>query len=83
MDENEKYVRERWELVHRCDGSYRHYVRGTVLVQDTHGHWLDFESWDFAYAFTIERERQIAEREQDCCILNRIGNECQRSQFLH
>jgi len=57
----EQYVSDRWKLVHQCDGSYRHYLRGTILLQEVHGQWLDFDSWQAAYAFTLEREKQIAE----------------------
>jgi hypothetical protein len=65
MDTNEKYIRDRWELVHCCDGSYLGYARGTVLLQDSHRHWIDFDSWSAAKAFTVEREGQIAEIEEE------------------
>jgi hypothetical protein len=57
----EREVREVWELVHCCDGSYRGYPRGTVLLQDVNGHWFDFETWQAALDFTNQRKREIAE----------------------
>lgn len=60
-----EYVEARWELVVCCDGSYRGYRRGTILLQDVIDHWLDFHSWHAAYLFTLDRERQIAEVEEE------------------
>jgi hypothetical protein len=57
--EKRAYVEERWELVHHCDGSYRDFARGTVLIQDRHNHWLDFPDYSAAYDFTLQREEEI------------------------
>ena len=65
MDDNEKYVRDHWDLVHRCDGSYRSYPRGTVLVQDVNGHWSDFDSWENAAQFTRDRLEEIRQVEDE------------------
>ena len=65
----EQEVRAAWELVHKCDGSYRNYKRGTILVQDRHGHWIDFGSWDSALAFTREHDHKIEEVEEEVEII--------------
>ena len=48
-----------WRLTHQCDGSYRDYPRGTILIQQAPGKWLDFPSWSVAAAFTHGQLRQI------------------------
>lgn len=63
--DDEAYVRQRWEHVHKCDGSYRDYPRGTFLLQEVRGEWRDFPTLSAAKAFTVERERQIAFREAE------------------
>jgi len=65
---DEKEVRDSWELVHRCDGSYRDYPEGTILVLYATGKWWDFPSWSAAAAFTRERKEQIrlVKREIEC-----------------
>ena len=65
MDANEEMVRAAWELTHRCDGSYRGYPRGVVLLQDKHGHWLDFTSWAAAAEFTRERQEEIRQLREE------------------
>ena len=64
MTDNERYVRDAWELVAHCDGSYRDYPRGTIIVQDVNNHWFDFPSWEAARTFTeahAEKIRQVRE----------------------
>lgn len=56
---DERFVRETWVLVAHCDGSYRDYPRGTVLLQDVNNHWFDFKTWSAAAEFTRERLEQI------------------------
>ena len=65
----EEKVRAAFELVHRCDGSYRGYPRNTVLIQVVHGHWLDFRSWSAAAAFTDARLAEIAEISEEISLL--------------
>jgi hypothetical protein len=65
VDANEQFVREKWNLVHCCDGSYRNYRRGTILIQDTPGHWLDFQGWIPAAEFTRQREEDIRQVEEE------------------
>ena len=69
-DDNERYVRDRWNLVHRCDGSYRGYLGGVVLIQDTHG-LLHFETWAAARAFTEARLEQIRQVEEEIAYVRR------------
>jgi len=60
MDEHEKYVRERWQYVseEKC----------AVVIHElpSYGHGFRFtglkDRWVRARAFTVERERQIAEQ---------------------
>ena len=63
--ENMVFVREHWDLVHHCDGSYRAYPRGTVLIQMVHGEWLDFASWAAAAEFTEQRLEEIRQVEEE------------------
>jgi hypothetical protein len=65
MTDEQKYVTQRWELVHLCDGSYPGYPRGTVLLQDAHGHWLDFPTFAAAKAFTEQRKQDIEDVEDE------------------
>ena len=73
MSTAEQKVRAVWELVHRCDGSYRGYPRDVVLVQDRNGHWLDFPSWDAALAFTEERLEEIRQLREEIAYFNYDG----------
>ena len=60
MEANEEYVRQRWErewIV--CDGSYRHYAKGTVLLNWANHCFYEFADFQAAYDFTIAREEQI------------------------
>ena len=61
--EQEKVVREYWNLTAECDGSYRGYSRGTVLIQDVNHHWFDFPDWSAAYAYTLDHQQKRAELE--------------------
>jgi uncharacterized protein YukE len=54
-----EYVESRWGLTHHCDGSYRDYIRGTVLLQTKNRCWTAHESWATAYAYTKDREEEI------------------------
>ena len=63
MDEHEKYVRERWQYVseEKC----------AVVIHElpSYGHGFRFtglkDRWVRARAFTVERERQIAEVKEE------------------
>jgi len=66
---DEQFVREHWELVHRCDGSYRHYQKGAVLLQEERNHWSEFESWAAARAFTEARLEEIRQVEEEIILL--------------
>ena len=71
MTPDEKEVRDSGELVHRCDGSYRDYPEGTILIQQgVPGKWLDFPSCAAAAAFTRERKEQIRQVAEEICWLN-------------
>jgi hypothetical protein len=65
MDADEQYVRERWENVIVCDGSYRHYAKGTILLNWANHQFYDFKDFSAAKAFTVEHERKIAEVEEE------------------
>ena len=67
MSANEKLVRATWVLVAVCDGSYRGYPRGTVLVQDaiSIGHWFDFDSWSASAEYTTARREEIRQVEKE------------------
>jgi len=56
-----EYVVSRWALTHRCDGSYRGYARGAILIQEKHGEWTEFPNWSAAAEFTRQCERELAE----------------------
>ena len=61
MNADEEYVRARWERVIVCDGSYRHYAKGTILLNWANHQFYEFNDWSAARAFTEQREREIAE----------------------
>lgn len=71
MTKNERLVRETWERVHVCDGSYRSYDgsyrsydHGTVLINYANHCFYDFPDFDAAADFTrtrIEEVRQLKE----------------------
>ena len=67
--ENMVFVREHWDSVHHCDGSYRAYPRGTVLIQMVHGEWLDFASWAAAAEFTEQRLKDVRQVELEIALL--------------
>jgi len=72
MTPDEKEVRDSWEFVHRCDGSYRDYPKGTILIlQGVPGKWWDFPSCAAAAAFTRERKEQIRQVEEEIAYTER------------
>ena len=62
---DEEYVRARWERVIVCDGSYRHYAKGTILLNWSNHQFYEFKDFSAARAFTENREREIAEVEEE------------------
>ena len=62
---DEEYVRARWERVIVCDGSYRHYAKGTILLNWANHQFYEFNDWSAARAFTEQREREIAEVQEE------------------
>ena len=70
MSQEETYVQSKWKLTAYCDGSYRDYPRGTVLVQDVNHHWFDFDSWSAAAEFTRSREEEIRQAEEEIAYLH-------------
>jgi hypothetical protein len=74
MDANERYVRERWEHIKYADTALSvlagpHYViifseenRRQIFAPYRH---TEAEAWAAAKAFTVEREKQIAEVEEE------------------
>ena len=84
MGADEKFVREHWDLVHRCDGSYRGYPCNTVLVQDMNGHWFDFDSWSAAAEFTRNRLEEIRQVDEEIRLLkgyNKSNKSCSENSF--
>ena len=67
---DEEYVRARWERVIVCDGSYRHYAKGTILLNWANHQFYEFKDFSAARAFTEQREREIAEVQEEIAILN-------------
>lgn len=65
-----EYVERFWSRVIVCDGSYRNYDRGTVLINWANHRFYDFVDWDAAYVFTKERERKIAEIEEEIAVIS-------------
>lgn len=67
MTDDEKFVRESWERVLVCDGSYRHYVKGTILINWANHQFYEFGpgDWSAARAFTEERLEQIRQIEEE------------------
>lgn len=66
---DEEYVRARWERVIVCDGSYRHYAKGTILLNWANHQFYEFNDWSAARAFTEQREREIAEVEKEIVLI--------------
>jgi hypothetical protein len=56
---NEEYVRSVWDRVLVCDGSYRHYAKGTLLLNWANHCFYEFEDWSAAAEFTRELLEQI------------------------
>ena len=67
--EKEAYVRRVWENVIVCDGSYRSYARGTVLFNWANHKFYEFADWDAAYAFTLAREEEVRQVEEEVALL--------------
>lgn len=70
MADHEKYVRDRWDSA-ECLG-----LDGARFVSINRDLWMvpgnhrtDGPAWAAAYAFTIEREKQIAEVEEEIALL--------------
>ena len=72
---DEEYVRARWERVIVCDGSYRHYAKGTILLNWANHQFYEFNDWSAARDFTEQREREIAEVEEEIAWLS-DGMDC-------
>jgi len=70
MDDKQA-VKAKWILTHHCDGSYRDYPRGTVLIQDEDRHWLNFDSWAAAAEFTRNRLEEIRQVEEEISLVDR------------
>lgn len=66
---DEAYVRSRWADVVRCDGSYRHYAKGTVLFILAPHVFIESADWKAAADFTEQREREIAEIDEEIMLL--------------
>lgn len=62
---DEEFVKAHWVMTHICDGSYRHYQRGTILLQDVNHHFFDFPDWPAAAEFTRERLEEIRQLEAE------------------
>ena len=72
MNADEEYVRARWERVIVCDGSYRHYAKGTILLNWSNHQFYEFKDFSAARAFTKQREREIAEVEEEIALLKLV-----------
>lgn len=72
MNEDRELVERTWALTALCDGSYRFYPRGTVLIQDVHNQWLHFPDWAAARAFTEQRIREVREIEEEIAWVNGV-----------
>lgn len=73
---DEEFVRENWNLVHRCDGSYLCKPKGRILVQDGHGLWLEFKAWSAAAAFTRDRLEEIRQLEEEIALVSKDCDGC-------
>ena len=65
MTDDEKFLLRHWEFVYCCEGSYRSYPRGTILVQDVNLHWFNFDSWSAATEFTRARLELIKDKQEE------------------
>ena len=65
--DDEQVVKATWLVTHYCDGYYRDYPRGVVLIwsQDEDRHWLNFDSWAAAAEFTRNRLEEIRQVERE------------------
>ena len=62
----EEYVRSRWDFpIIVCDGSYRDFARGTVLINWANHRFYDFPGFDAAATFTAEREEAIRQKREE------------------
>lgn len=66
---DESQVRAFWKRVLVCDGSYRNYLRGTVLMQPQNNVFYDAVDFDAALAFTEQRKREIREKQEEINVL--------------
>ena len=72
MNADEEYVRARWKRVIVCDGSYRHYAKGTILLNWANHQFYEFNDCSAARAFTKQREREIAEVEEEIALVANV-----------
>lgn len=85
MSDDEKFVREHWDWVHCCDGSYQGYPRGTILTQSAPGGAKDrkeFSLWSAAAAFTRDRLERIREVEEEIMFTGAELVDCQGMKDL-
>ncbi len=66
---DEEYVKSKWEHVIVCDGSYRSYVKGAVLLNWANHCFYEFKDFAGAYTFTLEREQKIREVEEEIALI--------------
>ena len=72
---NEEYVRSKWERVLICDGSYRHYAKGTILINWKNNGFYDFPNFDDAAEFTRQREGYIRHVHEEIETLDDVQDE--------
>ena len=70
MSKDEEFVRSAWEHVIVCDGSYRHYAKGTVLLNWANHCFYEFNSFTAAAEFTRDHLEQVRCAEQNVFSLN-------------
>lgn len=57
-----EFVEQHWQHCTECDGSYRHYPKGTVLLVIRPHCFIECDSWDAAAEITrdkLEERRQL------------------------
>ena len=72
---DEEYVRARWERVLVCDGFYLHYTNGTILLNWPNHQFYEFKDFSAARAFTENRERDIAEIQEEVAWLTKESSQ--------
>jgi hypothetical protein len=70
----EEFVRAAWSLVHRCDGSYRHYANGTILLQLSNHVFEDFPNYNDAYNFTLDRIEEVRKLREEIAWMTHNGD---------